>query len=332
LILLIYYLKKLGLKMLKDRCSPPVLFLVFNRPALTQKVFNVIQKVKPKKLFIAADGPRDGNYDDINNCKKVREISNQVDWECEVTTLYRERNLGCRVAITSAINWFFESVDEGIILEDDCLPSESFFSFSQELLEKYRLDDRVMQINGNFHLDGLKFFSESYYFSKLNSCWGWATWKKSWSHFDSKMDGYEDIKKHDGIKMYFENKAIASWMTSYLNEAIMPSCGIWSTQWAYAIMKNNGLCVNPTKNMVNNIGFFETPTSGFHESFSIYSNYKLDDINHIKHPELVSYDVTNDELEFINVIKKSDPRLIHSKLRLYLSRVKSKLLSYIFGS
>jgi len=314
--------------MLNNNNSPPVLLLVFNRPLLTQQVFDVIQKVKPKKLFIAADGPRVGNKEDIINCQKVREIVNQVDWECDVSSLYRDTNLGCRDAIVSSINWFFEHVNEGIILEDDVLPTESFFSFSQKILEKYRFDDKVMQINGSFHLDGLKKFNESYYFSKLNSCWGWATWKKSWEYFDNKMTGYEDIKKNGGIQKYFENKEISDWMGVYLNEANIPSCNIWSTQWSYAIMKNNGLCVNPTKNLVNNIGFFDSPTSGVFESYSIYSKYDLDDLDDIKHPKTVYYDVINDELEFINVIKKTDPRLTYSKLKIFIFKVKSILLRF----
>ena len=115
--------------------STPILFLIFNRPDTTKKVFDIIRQVKPSKLFVASYGPREGNSNDERLCKQARNITEQVDWECDVKYLYRDKNLGCRVAISSGIDWFFEYVDEGIILEDDCLPSKSFFWVCQELLE-----------------------------------------------------------------------------------------------------------------------------------------------------------------------------------------------------
>jgi len=152
--------------------TTPVLFLIFNRPDTTQKVFDAIREAKPAKLFVAADGARANKPDDELKCSASRKIIEMIDWECDLQLLYRDENYGCRIAISSAIDWFFENVDEGIILEDDCLPSKSFFWFCQELLEKFRDDERVMQINGNYYLDGLIEFKESYYFSALNACWG----------------------------------------------------------------------------------------------------------------------------------------------------------------
>ena len=289
--------------------NTPVLFLVFNRPDTTQRVFDVIKKVKPTQLFIAADGPRESKPEDKAKCLATRNIAKQVDWECNVQTLYRERNVGCRVAISSGIDWFFENVDEGIILEDDCLPSKSFFWFCQELLEKYRDNKQVMQINGNFYLDGLMEFKESYYFSTLNACWGWATWKEAWKHFNSKMPGYFDFKKENGIDGYFRNKEISYWMKSYLDEAAMPSCNIWSTQWAYAIIKNNGLSVTPAVNLVQNIGFMGDGTSGDHESFEAYMDFDAEEIYKIIHPVEIIHDKGADALQFDTIIKKTDPRL-----------------------
>ena len=311
--------------------TPSILFIIFNRPELTQKVFNAIRKAKPKELYISADGPRKSNETDVVLCNKVRSIVNQVDWKCEVKTLFREENLGCRIAIISAINWFFEHVDYGIILEDDCLPSESFFNFCAIALEKYRLDERVMQINGSFHLSQFKSFNESYYFSKLNSCWGWATWRRAWKMFDADMIGYEAYRDKGEINKYYENRQISNWMISYLEDANSPSCGIWSTQWSYAIIKNNGLCVNPTINMVNNIGFFDAPTSGVHESLSFYSDYKLENFNNIKHLDKVQYDVSNDILEFENIIRVTDPRLVNKGFFNFSKRAVRKVLNLFHG-
>ena len=307
--------------------TPDILFLVFNRPLLTQAVFDTIKKSRPSRIFIAADGPRKNNESDAILCKKVRDVVNQVDWDCEIKTLFREENLGCRTAITSAIDWFFDHTDAGIILEDDCLPSESFFNFCALTLEKYKSNEKIMQINGSFHLSQFKSFDESYYFSKLNSCWGWATWKRAWEMFDADMIGYEESRDRGEIDKYYENRQISNWMISYLEEANSPSCGIWSTQWSYSILKHNGLCINPTFNLVNNIGFFDAPTSGIHESFSSYSDYMLENFSHIEHPDEIQYDVSNDVLEFKNIIQLTDPRLLNKGLINFIKRAIKTVLN-----
>jgi len=291
----------------------PVLLLIFNRPDTTQKVFDIIKQVKPSKLYVASDGAREGNSNDERLCKQARNITEQVDWECDVKYLYRDKNLGCRVAISSGIDWFFEYVDEGVILEDDCLPSKSFFWFCQELLEKYRDNDKVMQINGNFYLDGVMEFENSYYFSTLNGCWGWATWKSAWNQFDSKMPGYANFKAKGRIDDYFKNKDILDWMISYLDEAVLPTCNIWSTQWAYAIIKSDGLSITPTTNLVTNIGFSGDGTTGSYESFELYMEVDVGDIDDIEHPSKIDRNDKADELHFNTVIKITDPRLSNSK-------------------
>ncbi len=136
--------------------TTPVLFLVFNRAETTYKVFEKIRKVKPTKLFISADAPRANVKEDVAKCLQVREIINQIDWDCEVHTNFKCENMGCDKAIPSGIDWFFEHVDTGIILEDDCMANVSFFYFCQDLLERYKDDARIMHISGNNFLDGKK--------------------------------------------------------------------------------------------------------------------------------------------------------------------------------
>jgi len=252
-----------------------------------------------------------------------------VDWECNVQTLYRERNVGCRVAISSGIDWFFENVDEGIILEDDCLPSKSFFWFCQELLEKYRDNKQVMQINGNYYLDGLMEFKESYYFSKLISCWGWATWKDAWSYFDGKMENYNKLKKGGLLTDYYNDRDISNWMESYLDEAATDLCGIWSTQWAFGVIKQNGISVSPTVNLVQNIGFNDDATTGTHESFRKYTDFKPYEISVINHPLDVLYHQEIDILHFNSIIKITDPRLNMSKselIKVYIKKILKRVL------
>ncbi|MGA2333011.1 MAG: hypothetical protein ABSG75_14750 [Syntrophales bacterium] len=310
--------------MKKDLLATPVLLLIFNRPDLTKEVFETVRKVRPLELYVAADGARDDHPDDAEKCLRARDIVNQVDWNCRVETLFREENLGCRVAIGSAIDWFFGRVEEGIILEDDCIPSESFFWFCEELLEKYRYDQRIMQISGNNYLFGKKQFKESYYFSKLNGCWGWATWKRAWRYYQEGLNTFEKFEEEKQIYNYFENKKVAEWMMSYLEDAAKPGCSIWSAQWSYALIVNNGLCISPAINLVQNVGFGESATHGKNKSFNFYSGFKHQEMGEIVHPPFVLPDREADDLYF-EIIKKTDPRLFcENKLK---QIIKKKIIS-----
>ena len=304
--------------------TAPVLLLIFNRPNTTHKVFDVIKQVKPSKLFVASDGPREGNSNDERLCKQARNITEQVDWECDVKYLYRDKNLGCRVAISSGIDWFFEYVDEGIILEDDCLPSKSFFWFCQELLEKYRDNHQIMQISGTFYLDGLMDFKSSYYYSKLISCWGWATWKDSWRHFDIKIPEYSKLKQEGFIENYYENNEITEWMQSYLDvDMIDDTAGIWSTQWTFAMIKCNGLSITSTTNLVQNIGFNKEATNGTAKSFREYERFTVNEIDALNHPSRILYNKKIDALQFDTIIKNTDPRLNMNFINHFIYTMKS---------
>ncbi|HEY3387536.1 MAG TPA: hypothetical protein VGK46_13560, partial [Saprospiraceae bacterium] len=156
-----------------------VLLVIFNRPQTTRLVFEAIRKAKPPRLYVAADGPRIGVDSDIFNCREAREIIKGVDWDCELKTYFREEDLGCGLGPSTAFSWFFEHEEEGIILEDDCLPSQNFFWFCEELLERYRHDNRIMHVGGNNFLNGWQKDNDySYYFSRSGHIWGWATWRR----------------------------------------------------------------------------------------------------------------------------------------------------------
>ena len=158
----------------------PVAFIIFNRPSLTQIVFNTIRQAKPKQLFVIADGAR--FPEEKEKCQQARDIIRQVDWDCEVLANYSDVNLGCGKRISSGISWVFEHVEAAIILEDDCLPHLSFFRYCENLLDYYRDDERVMAIGGDNFQDGNKKTPYSYYFSKYPHVWGWATWRRAWKH------------------------------------------------------------------------------------------------------------------------------------------------------
>jgi hypothetical protein len=235
----------------KFKLTTPVLFLIFNRLETTKKVFAEIKKAKPAKLYIAADGPR--NEEEKKKTDAVREyVLKNIDWPCKVKTLFREKNLGCKYAVSSAITWFFENVEQGIILEDDCLPSQSFFRFCQELLERYNKEEKVFGISGyNMIEEKTINLSESYFFLNSTSIWGWATWKRAWEKYDveiHKKISFLDIIKISKIFTFFG-----------FTQNIMffkKSNKTWDYQLEFSTSKEGSLWIIPKDNLVENIGFF----------------------------------------------------------------------------
>jgi len=286
-----------------------VLFLIFNRPGTTQKVFEEIRKARPSKLFISADGPRTGVSSDGDLCRAARDVVKQVDWECELYTNFRDTNLGCKIAVSSAINWFFENVEEGIILEDDCVPSQSFFWFCQELLDWYRDDERIMEISGcNFQF-GRQRGDGSYYFSRLNDVWGWATWKRAWEHYDIEMKSFPRFGEGNQLRNYFEDEEVIEWLMSYFQEAFEGVSNVWSSQWTYGICAQNGLTIVPNVNLVSNIGFGrEDATHGSGNTWGLLGNRKACEVNEIIHPSFRLPDREADAFTF-EIIRRTDPRL-----------------------
>ena len=177
-----------------------VLLLVFNRPDTTKDVFESIRKAQPERLYVAADGPRGHVNGERERCNEVRRITTDVDWPCKVMTLFRDGNLGCRIGVSTAIDWFFDNEPDGIILEDDCQPDPSFFEFSEQLLEHYRDNTNVMVISASY-FHGEKYKPEySYFFSIYNHCWGWASWRRAWQLYDRDMENWIDLRKSTWLK------------------------------------------------------------------------------------------------------------------------------------
>jgi len=257
--------------------NTPVLFLIFNRPDLTKKVFDVICKVQPKQLFVAADGPRIDVIGDLEKCEQARNIVKQVDWDCEVKTLYRDTNLGCGYGPATAITWFFNEVEEGIILEDDCLPDLSFFNYCEELLSKYRNDDKVYMISGSNYLSKSLKLKESYYFSNLPHIGGWATWRRAWSKYSFDIKGYIEFKKENKIKQIWSDKDVQKHFLERLDETINGKTSSWDYQWSYAIWNNAGFSIAPSVNLISNIGFGDEGTHTLNEN-DISANLPLEEM------------------------------------------------------
>lgn len=237
----------------------PVLFLIYNRPETTRQVFQRIREARPLRLYVAADGPRNEHSGDILKCEKARVIATQVDWECEVRTLYRDNNLGCRKAVSSAIDWFFDNEEMGIILEDDCLPNDSFFKFCEELLYKYRDEESVMTISGN-NFQPYRRSENSYYFSKYLHCWGWATWRRAWNNFDINMKSWPLRQQEKYLDTIFSSQRASKYWSEIIDRVYFGEINSWAYIWQYSIWENNGVNILPNENLVSNIGFGEDGT------------------------------------------------------------------------
>lgn len=231
----------------------PVLFMIFNRPELTRASFAAIRQARPPRLYVAADGPREGREQDEALCREARRIATAADWPCEVKTLFRKRNQGCRIGCTSAVSWFFREEPEGVVLEDDCVPHPDFFPYCDELLERYRNTPEVMLIGGSNYQYGKKRGDASYYFSIYPHIWGWASWRSTWMHYDIQMRGLERYIKTQMRGHIGHDGAFRAMMRKFM----LVEQGVdnnWDFQLVYSIWRQGGLSVIPNANMVGNIG------------------------------------------------------------------------------
>lgn len=270
--------------------TTPVLFVIFSRKDTTEKVFAEICKARPKKLYVAADGPRKGKAGEEELCAETRAIINQVNWECEVKTLFRKENLGCGIGVSSAIDWFFSHEEEGIILEDDCVPDQTFFSFCEDLLTRYRYDSRVMHIGGFNVQFGTRRGRASYYFSNFPEIWGWATWRRAWKLFDFQMETYPQFKEENRIKDVFDTARLQKlWLRALDHTLSEKKSSIWGYRWMYTVWSNHGLCITPNQVLVRNIGFDDrgTHTNGNEEVYRAYASCIAEPLKELKHPNII---------------------------------------------
>jgi len=302
---------------MKYNTNTPILFLVFNRLSTTAKVFTQISKIKPRKLYVAADGPRNPEEKDI--CEQVRKIATSVDWECEIFTLFRDNNLGYGQANIEAINWFYNNEPEGIILEDDCLPNDSFFGFCSYMLEKYRNDNRIGHIGGSNFQKGLVRGDSSYYFSAQTPFWGWASWRRIWKDYDMKVNPYylfEKMKRHEFIPSIAHH--IDFW---YYKFRIEESAKSWGFQYFYLNLINNRLSIVPNTNLITNIGCYDNPTHLIKDH--PFADMPIAELDTIVHPSLFLADIEAD-IHAIHTELKVTPSEFYGK---EFSFIKNKLLS-----
>ncbi|PTQ99282.1 hypothetical protein C8P68_10298 [Mucilaginibacter yixingensis] len=237
-----------------------VLFVVFNRPDTTRRVFEEIRQAQPPRLYIAADGPRKDREGEEERCMEARQIAQAIDWPCQVFTLFRATNMGCKDAVSSAVTWFFENEEEGIILEDDCLPDNSFFHFCDTLLALYRTDTRVSIISGCNLQYGQKYGTATYYFSNLTHIWGWASWRRVWKDYDKELARYDTEQVKLALPKIFAEPLVNETWLHIFKELKAGKIDTWDYQLTFLDFFNNRLSIIPNQNLICNIGFGEGAT------------------------------------------------------------------------
>lgn len=234
----------------------PILFIIFNRIDTAQKVFEAIRRIQPEKLYIACDGPRENKNVEYVACQQTRRLASQVDWPCQVKTLFLDKNLGPSLGPYTFIKWFFEQEEQGIILEHDCLPHPDFFPYCEELLNKYKDNQNIGAISGpNFIPDLQSLYS--YSFTIYNHIWGWATWRRTIDKYTLDLSGISTKELNDMLKRNFPSfKERLYWKTIFkqIRKNEIPT---WDYYLTFCLWFNNLLAISPTKNLVTNIGFGE---------------------------------------------------------------------------
>ena len=297
--------------------TTPVAFIIFNRPDTTERVFAEIAKAKPPKLLVVGDGARVNREGEAAKVAATRAIIDRVDWTCEVLTNYSETNLGCKLRVSSGLDWVFEQVEEAIILEDDCLPHPTFFRFCQELLEKYRDDQRVGMISGDNFQFGHRLNDDSYYFSNFNHIWGWASWRSRWQHdYDVTMKDWPKIYDEDRMGDWFCTKAEKDYFAETFEKVHQGKIDTWDYQWNFASRLNGRIAVMPNINMISNIGFGDDATHTKGES--ILANMVISAIQFpLKHPYAIFTSQFLDGRYFKTCLSKS----IISRAKLVIKRI-----------
>ena len=266
-----------------EKYSTPVLLMTFNRPEKTKNVLLQIREAKPAKLYISSDGPRVDVPSDAALVRRVRELIQLIDWDCDVKTLFRDSNRGGPLACSEAISWFFSQESEGIILEDDTLPNPSFFEFCSQLLHRYRNDPSIWVISGNSFTSGRAWGDGSYYLTKYPLLWGWATWRRAWSRFDLELEFCPTMRVSRNWKLLHQNYAERLYWSRIFNHAYRKESVHWDYSWMATIWFYGGLSITPNFNLVSNIGFGEGASNCL-DADSELSNCPSYEFSSLDHP------------------------------------------------
>jgi hypothetical protein len=312
----------------------PVAFMVFNRPRLTKQVFARIAEAQPGKLLIIADGPRSHVPGEDEKCREVRRIVDDIDWDCDLSVNFADANLGCRNRVSSGLDWVFGQSESAIILEDDCLPSPSFFRYCDELLERYRDEPRVMTVCGTNLLRESP-SDYSYLFTTHCSVWGWATWKRAWSTYDVDLSSWAEKKLENPFRrLPLRPKEVKGLMRTLDNLAeknpANRTLDTWDFQWFYNCYVRDGLAITPAVNLVSNIGFGADATHTVGAAHKL-ANIPSQDLKFpLEHPATIELSLEYEERYYKKMIRKDFSERVanffrRAKRRLGKSRVTRQL-------
>lgn len=295
----------------------PVALFLFNRPKELKAVFDAIAKIKPSTLFLIADGPREGNVDDPHLCSEARSIVNQVDWPCKVYRQYSEKNQGCRNAIPNGLDWVFSHVEQCIILEDDCIPNDSFFYYCEELLNRYCDNPNIMTIGGHRYDGPDEFDGQSYFFSKYPSTWGWATWRRAWEHFDIELTQWPKLKNTDWLPTILGNKHHELYWSRIFDQMI-EGMDAWDYALVFSCWVQNGISIRSKVNLIENIGFGPNATHT-KDNHQLISQRKRQNLPlPLQHPGVIKTKAEDeDRIEWVSYSGTIDRMLqsAHQKIR-----------------
>ena len=264
------------------KINSPILYCCYNRLDLIKKSIKHIQNIDCKKIYLAIDGPKNTQLEKNKN-KKIIEFLNKVKFKSKKVFLIRKKNLGCKLSISGAIDWFFKFEESGIILEDDMIPSKSFFKFCDFALKKYSDCEKIMMISGTNYL-GEKIISNKYFFSEHFLIWGWATWKRSWKKYDVEMKKWKNTKVKNKLKKRYDRNEY-NFLKNRFNSFFTDYSDTWDIQWYFACILNKGLTVMPEANLVSNIGIEGTHSKKYYKK--LFLKYGKFQVNKIVDPEVI---------------------------------------------
>lgn len=272
--------------------NTPVAFIIFNRPECTKAVFEQIRLAKPSSLFLISDAARPDVNGENDRVEASRRIAESVDWECDVRKIYAASNMGCGLRVSSGITEAFREAERLIILEDDCVPEPTFFSYCGELLDRYATEPKVASITGDNFQDGQHRGDSSYYFSKYMHCWGWATWRRAWQGFDLSMSRWPSKRASGWLESICDSAEESNYWTSTFDRVYTGKIDTWDFPWLLACWLQDGLTATPNVNLVSNIGFSADATHTVKDS--PFANMQTQAIHNIRHCDAIERDMAAD--------------------------------------
>lgn len=299
----------------------PVALIFFSRPDTTARVFAQIAAARPQRLLLIADAARPDRPGERERCEATRALVERIDWPCEVEKNYATENLGCRQRLASGIDWAFQRAEELIVLEDDCLPHPGFFPYCEALLERYRHEPKVVQISGCNLQHGRRRGEASYYFSRYNHVWGWASWRRAWKGYDPAMPDWPSVRESGWLEQWLGDAELVSVWRRIFDDVHAGRIDTWDYQWTYACWRKAGLTALPNVNLISNLGF--RPDATHTVANSPYAALPLKPLRWpLRHPEVIERNDAADRYTEYDHHYRSRPPSLRKRLSRWLRGVR----------